>query len=96
MSGKAVMIADHYFDSQDKLFIDTNIWIYIHGLNGPKNPLAKIYSQALKKMIDSKSKIYIDILIISEFINYYAQTKCRLAGKTKEEFKNFAIALTSS
>lgn len=37
----------------------------------------------------AESKVYIDALIVSEFINRYSRQKGKLAGYTSEEFKVF-------
>ena len=34
-----------------------------------------IYSSALRRIIETKSHIYIDVLVVSEFINRYARQK---------------------
>lgn len=88
---------DYRFRPQDKLFFDTNIWLILFGLQEPKNSnKIRIYSSAFDRILKAKSKIYIDLLIVSEFINTYARQKWRLkkldgnlSEKYKESFKKF-------
>jgi predicted nucleic acid-binding protein len=70
---KKIEIVENYtFKSSDQLLLDTNIWLLLYGpiLN---NPRVKIYSQAFKKILKARCQIFIDALIVSEFINRYAR-----------------------
>lgn len=88
MSGKPARISDYRFCRQDRLLLDANIWLFVYGPNGPRHKV-KIYSQAFRRMMEKGSHIYIDVLIISEFINRYAKMKFDLAQKKGESFKKF-------
>ena len=37
MKNKAVDVEDYHFQSEDKLFFDTNIWLLIYGPQEQKN-----------------------------------------------------------
>ena len=79
------------FSSADRLLLDTNIWLYIFGPAGRTNAkVIRLYSEAFKRMLEAGSRISIDTLIISEFINSYARFawKQRYA-KTYGDFKKF-------
>ncbi|MCF7903278.1 MAG: PIN domain-containing protein, partial [Candidatus Marinimicrobia bacterium] len=65
------------------------IRLYIYGPQKPGDRECEIYSQALAQMLAAKSKIYIDVLIVSEFINTYARIRWGILGKPFGKFKNF-------
>jgi predicted nucleic acid-binding protein len=48
-----------------------------------------VYSQALAKIFAAQSRIYIDVLIVSEFINTYARLKWKLVAPYINQFKAF-------
>ena len=75
MTLKAVSVRNYHFKSQDKLFLDANIWLYIYAPQNPKSYWVNVYSKAFGRILTAKSCIYIDILVISEFINAYARLK---------------------
>lgn len=91
MSGTAVAISDYPFKSEHKLFVDANVWLFLYGPNSPpEDDKSKIYSAAFKNMLEAQSQIYIDVLIVSEFINRYARTRFHLCRKNSEQsFKKF-------
>ena len=88
---------DHYtFTDQDVLLFDTNIWFFIYGQQKPnesKESKVSIYSNALKHILAANSQIYIDTLIISEFINTYSRRQFQIiqetAKKPYNDFKSF-------
>ena len=70
-------VADHSFSSADHLFLDTNVWLWIYGRQLPPNAqhrsdedrrLEQIYSDAYSMIEKSKSKVYINTIVISEFL----------------------------
>lgn len=70
----------HNFSDQDRFFFDANIWLFTDCayassyFDKPEQKRRKeIYSQALKDIIGRDIPIFIDILIVSEFINAYAR-----------------------
>ncbi len=90
MTHKAISLNQYNFTSKDKLFLDTNIWFYVYGPQQPQAPRhVKIYSQAFKRILSAKSRIHIDVLIVSEFINRYARLQWRLVAPNIKQFKNF-------
>ena len=62
----------------DALLIDANIWIYLYGPQAPKDPKSRDYSNVLAKILKAKCSIFLDVLILSEFINRYSRSKCWL------------------
>lgn len=69
-------INSYAFAQTDELFIDANVWFYIHGPQIPKDQRSTNYSKALANILQAKCSIFIDVLILSEFINRYSRLKC--------------------
>lgn len=87
---KAVPVNIHSIESYDfpagkSYFFDTNIWLYIYGPIGWPDQRSDIYSRTLKKIRDSKGTIYINCMIISEFINTFS----RIEFKQQSEFSRY-------
>lgn len=72
MINKPEHIQNHIFNGKERLFFDACVWIYIHHPNYIGDWKARKYSSLLKLLKMLKCPIYVDILIISEFINRYA------------------------
>ncbi|MCG9130931.1 PIN domain-containing protein [Candidatus Poribacteria bacterium] len=80
----------HYnFTAQDKLFLDANIWLYLYGPPKPRSYWRPIYASVFNRMVRAKSRIYIDVLVVSEFINAYARLKWRDTSFYPNAFKTF-------
>lgn len=86
-----ISIEDYSFSDGDEFLIDTNIWLYLYGPQIPKDWKTKIYSKSLQNILAAKSKIWIDVLILSEFINRYSRIEFevhKISGSTAN-FKDF-------
>ncbi len=88
MAHRVEEIASYAFKSSDKLLLDTNVWMLVCGPQKPEDSRVATYSQALTKILDAKSRIYIDVLIVSEFMNTYARLKWKLLSSLPD-FKQF-------
>ena len=90
MAHRTVKEVRHYtFGPEDLLFLDANIWLYLHGpQQSPAPSYVETYSNAYKRILSAKSKIYVDALIVSEFVNRYARLQHKLIAPTKS-FKEF-------
>lgn len=87
-----VFNVDHYhFSDQDSLFLDTNIWLYIYGPQAPGDKRVVAYSKALQKILHAGSKIFLDVLVLSEFINRYARLEFyrSRSPQKKSDFKDY-------
>jgi predicted nucleic acid-binding protein len=73
MPGSAEEISNHTFQATDELLLDTNVWFFLYGPHRPGSPQAAAYSGALARILTANSRIYVDVLIISEFVNRYAR-----------------------
>ena len=85
-------IDSYTFTKDDTLLFDTNIWMYIYGPQIPRDPLANVYSDAFKRILLSQSKIFVDVLVLSEFINTYSRYEFNRAfppDKRKINFKAY-------
>ena len=82
-------ISSYNFSSTDKLLLDTNVWLSVFGPQKPGDAKAETYSQAFSQMLATGSRIYIDVLIVSEFINIYARLEWRLIAPYIADFKTF-------
>lgn len=89
MALNAVSVEKYDFQSQDELFLDANVWLYVYGPQNPKSYWVKVYSKAFERILIAKSCIYIDILVVSEFVNTYARLKWRLNAPRIKAFKTF-------
>jgi len=78
------------FRKRHRLLIDTNVWLYLNGPQVKDDDKSRKYSDALKKIRQAKSDVFVDIVVLSEFINRYLRIKYK-AWKSHEEatFKDF-------
>ena len=91
---KARAVNRHNFTSSDKLFLDANIWFYLFGPHKPGDPAVHTYSNVFNSILNAQSQIYIDVLVVSEFINAYARRKWRLIAPHLNSFKVFRNTLS--
>jgi predicted nucleic acid-binding protein len=87
---KTVPIKVHSIESYDfpegkSYFFDTNIWLYIYGPIGWPDERSDVYSRALKEIRNSEGTIYINCMIISEFINAFS----RIEFKQQSDFTRY-------
>ncbi len=91
MANNVKNIEKHTFKSEDKIFLDTNIWVSIYGPLAFINWNSNIYSGALREIRESGCDVYIDVLVLSEFINRFARVEYdqRDPDKKSRNFKTF-------
>ena len=89
MTYKVGAVRNYSFTSQDKMFLDTNIWLYLYGPPKLRSYWRPIYSNVFNRILNANSRIYIDILVVSEFINVYARTEWRTVAPRINNFKDF-------
>ena len=92
MSNQIYRINNYKFSSNDPVLFDANVWLFIYsrqGDNFPRNRAA--YNLALRRIRSVKGKIFIDALVLSEFINASARfVYSQLPPETKSTgFKAF-------
>ena len=85
-----IQAVDSYtFTHRDRLFLDANIWLYLFAPRQPRNYWNQIYSQVFDRILDANSEIYVDVLVVSEFINAYARMKQKVVAPHLNDFKVF-------
>lgn len=83
-------ISSHSFRSSDELLFDANVWLIIDGpQGGSPHRMVHAYSAAFKAALAARSKIHLDVLILSEFINRYARIEHGLVPSAGAPFKKF-------
>ena len=71
-------VKSYNFSRNDALLIDANIWLYMYGPQAPGDKEVQYYSNVWGKILKTKCSIFLDVLILSEFINRYSRTNFRL------------------
>ena len=89
MTYKASDVRYYNFTPQDKLFLDANIWLYLYGPPKRKSYWRSIYASVFNRILRAKSRIHIDVLVVSEFINAYARLEWQFVTRHFNSFKNF-------
>lgn len=88
MTPRALSVRDYDFQPEDELFLDANIWLFLYGSQNPGNARMDVYSSAFRRILEARSRIYVDVLIVSEFINAYARLQWRIRAPDSR-FKAF-------
>lgn len=88
MTNRVLSIQDHDFKREDQLFLDANIWLFIFGPQNRNKLKVDIYSSAFRRILEANCGIFIDVLVVSEFINTYSRILYRQSG-SRFQFKNF-------
>jgi len=88
----AFPIDRHQFRSDDKLLFDTNVWVFIYGSQF-RHPdrRDRLYSDAYKRILTTGCRIFIDTLILSEFVNVLSRLTYNSLppDKKSQDFKKF-------
>lgn len=79
-------IQKHTYNSEEILFLDANIWLFIYSPRFINNKKQHLYSREFDRILKAKSMIYIDVLVMSEFINRY----CRLEFDWAKQHYSFS------
>ena len=90
---EAPRLIDRYrFTPSDKLLLDANVWLFIFSPQyRPTDRRAKVYSTGLKRMLEARSTILIDAMVLSEFVNVLARLAYNSlpAAQRPSDFKTF-------
>jgi predicted nucleic acid-binding protein len=92
MAQNAEEISQYAFKADDELLLDANVWFFLYGPHKPGDLRAAAYSGALARILAAKSRIYVDVLIISEFVNRYARLRHNILKNrpgVPRDFKRF-------
>lgn len=91
MKNTTLDLRSYYFRPDDKLFFDANIWLFIYGpQRKPDDFQVRQYSSAFSKAIHNHCQIFIDDLVLSEFINRYSRLEfSRINKESIGNYKTF-------
>lgn len=89
MKNQVKSIKNYNFNNSDRLCLDTNVWIYVFCPQKPHDPLVEVYSKAFRSILETEGHIYINSLIISEFINRSAKFHFDLQKNNDNGIRNF-------
>jgi predicted nucleic acid-binding protein len=92
MPGQIHRLSTYSFRDTDRLLFDANIWLFLYSPQyGPTDSRVRVYSAALKNILIAHSCIFVDALVLSEFINAWARfTYNKLSPQTKpKDFKTY-------
>lgn len=88
MKSKVYNLKDYQFEKDEKILIDTNIWLYLYP--PPSNPtpkFARYYSKAYLSLLQSGAIPILDIAILGEYLNRYL--KVEYDANYKDIYKTF-------
>jgi predicted nucleic acid-binding protein len=89
MKNKARDARSYRFAATDSLLPDANFWLYLYAPQPPSATWAvNAYSAIYKSLLTAKARLFLDVLILSEFINSYARLEWNIAA-TGQDFKTF-------
>lgn len=98
MKNTTLDLRTYNFPPDDKLFFDANIWLFIYGpQRKPDDLQVRHYSSAFSKAIHNHCQIFIDDLVLSEFINRYTRIEfSRINQESSGYYKTFKQFRNSS
>jgi len=92
LKNNASQISTYAFGPGEEFLLDTNVWFLVYGPGRPHDVRVAVYSRALKQMLAANCAIYVEVLILSEYMNAYARLKHNLLKGTSgvdNDFKRF-------
>jgi len=82
-------ISSYSFSKDDRLFLDANIWLSVYGPMAYQRRRMSIYANAIRDIRQAGSFVFVDVLIMSEFINAYARWEYKQLASRPNNFKDF-------
>jgi predicted nucleic acid-binding protein len=82
-------IRSYSFNAQDHLFLDANIWLSLYGQAAWARRRTPDYSRAWRDIVQRGCAVFIDVLVVSEFINAYARIEYQRLRTGQMTFKSF-------
>jgi predicted nucleic acid-binding protein len=93
MATSVADIRKFHFAETDGLLLDTNVWLLLYGPGEPHDPRVEVYSEAFVQILNARSRINLDALVLSEFINRFARFEYELFKASNksapDSFKGF-------
>ena len=91
MRNKALDLSTYAFSQGEALLLDANVWLFLFPAPSDKLPgFTRGYSAALKRMLEAKVDLALDVLVLSEYLNSYCRIEWLALHKaTYPRFKDF-------
>lgn len=93
MTGTVIDAARHGFSDKDRILVDANVWLYLFGPSAPRSPAVRAYSAVFTNMQKGRVNLYLDVLVLSEFVNRYARVEHAIqrnsGAAVSHDFKTF-------
>jgi predicted nucleic acid-binding protein len=93
MKNTTLDLRTYAFTPNDQLLFDANIWMFIYGpQRNPTDWRPTLYSRALSNALSAVSSLFIDVLVLSEYINRHARLEHQVLISAKaapDDFKQF-------
>ena len=105
MRNKAYDLRQWSFSDRDRILPDANFWINVFGPTaavGQRGHRIQSYSRGFQGMVRNKATLFIDVLILSEFVNTLARQEFNTHFKTTygptgfKQFRNSADFLPTA
>ena len=74
-------VDSYRFTKKDCLFLDTNAWLSVFFRQKPLSKDEMFYSEIFSRILKANCMVYLDKIIISEFINASTKKKHRLVSE---------------
>ena len=84
MKNRAFNATAHPFAEGERILPDANFWLYLLGPGAvPDNEFTVTYSAVLSQLLAANAELFLDVLVLSEFVNRFVATEHkRLLKKT--------------
>lgn len=90
------MVGSYNFTQKDCLFLDTNVWLSVFFRQKPLSKDEKFYSEIFSRILKANCRVYLDTIIVSEFINVSTKKKHRLVSERIKKLKKEGKCKSSS
>lgn len=90
MKNKAIDARKHAFTNADSILFDANILLYLYGpVVDPSKWEVQAYSKIFADVLNGGAQLFLDVLVVSEFINRFARLEMKRLQPGQVEFKVF-------
>jgi predicted nucleic acid-binding protein len=78
MKNRALDARRYKFVATDQVLPDANVWLYINGPAAATGSWAvSAYAAVLAKVLTAQTQLFLDVLVLGEFVNRYARMEYR-------------------
>lgn len=90
MKNKALDARSYAFSNRDNILVDANIWLYLSGPAAtPTSWAVRTYSSVFSRILSAGCSLFLDVLVLSEFIDRFARIEMKRLQPTQTDFKSF-------